>query len=76
MCSLAIGEPSRWSFGTWHQQQFINGECKFKTIVYSDYILWNCEFSDGCIAGWISDISGAHQRGHRWLEKVRHGKLI
>ncbi len=77
-CSLAFSEPQRWNFGVWHKEQFISGDCKLTT---KDYImegisLWTCEFKDGCLAGWMSDISGANPRNHRWINKVKHGSLI
>ena len=76
-CSLTFAEPQRWNFGVWHEAQFISGECKLETkdFIVEGVTLWTCEFKDGCLAGWISDITGAHPRNHRWITKMKHGRL-
>ncbi len=61
-----------------HQEEFINNDCKLnaKDFPRQSITFWTCKFSDGCIASWTSDISGAYQRNFRWIEYKRHGRLM
>ncbi len=73
--SLAIA--GRIDFGI-HETEFINGDCKLenKDFPREGVTLWTCEFTDGCLAGWMSDITGANQRNFRWIDYMRHGVMM
>ena len=74
ICSVAFG--GRLDFGTWHQSEFIQGNCKIITKDFYNETVWIVTFSDGCIAGFTSDLSGANQRDLRWLERIEHGRIM
>ena len=75
VCSIAYG-GARLNFDI-HETEFIQGHCKLTNKDFSrkGITLWTCEFTDGCLAGWVSDISGANQRNFRWINKRKHGKI-
>ncbi len=75
-CSSVSGEK-QFNYG-WHQTDFIEGNCKIETKDFNreNVSLWTIEFTDGCLAGFMSDLSGANQRNFRWINRYRHGKLM
>ncbi len=78
-CSLAFGMPSkRFDFGIWHTPDFKEGKCKLRKQDYNDKntTVWLCQFKDGCLVGWLSDLSGANARDFRWLIYNEHGKVM
>ncbi len=74
MSSLAFG--GRLNFGVWHQTDFIQGSCKITVKDFHNVTVWIVKFSDGCVAGFTSDLSGANQRELRWIERIEHGQIM
>ncbi len=75
ICSSVYGQ--QLNFG-WHKTEFINGDCKIETKDFKKekVTLWTIEFKDGCLAGFMSDLNGSHQRNFRWITKIEHGRLL
>ncbi len=76
ICSSVYGDK-QLNFG-WHKTEFIDGDCKIETKDFEKekVTLWTVKFKDGCLAGFMSDLNGSHQRNFRWITKIKHGRLI